>query len=375
MSHLTYQPIDPRDAATVPLAPRTDEAETAAESQAALLLIARAGVLAMEDGAEDMRQEADEAGFGLPPLEPLQREHRLRLAEATRPLGASPKELAEETSDLGDEIVSATHRLYEEPNTQNAAALFEVSLHSRHPLVRVAAAAGARETTRLRPLTRQTLEEGCLAEDPLVAGVAREAMAHIDRHHPYLRAKVAEPPEPVRRSEKSETAVITHGTWAAGGTWYRPGGDFYDALALNRPDLHLHPQSFTWSGDYSRAAWREGAAGLSDWLSNEGLESTDYFAHSHGATVANRATRLGVDFPRLVMMSWPVRDDWLPKPGTVGRIIDVRVRLDLVILVDGGGQRLRTNQFDVSEHRNGWFNHFVTHEPDYWTEHGLWGKV
>jgi hypothetical protein len=29
----------------------------------------------------------------------------------------------------------------------------------------------------------------------------------------------------------------------------------------------------------------------------------------------------------------------------------------------------------VKTHRNGWFNHSATHEPDYWDEHGLWDKV
>ncbi|HEX9763411.1 MAG TPA: hypothetical protein VGA97_09960 [Acidimicrobiia bacterium] len=374
-AYLPYEPIDPREASTMSLVPGTVESESAAASQAALLLSARAGVLGTEDDHE-LRQEAEAAGFALPDLSRMQRTRRLRVEEATRPLGVSAKELAQETPpDLRDEMARATGEIYEHPSTETAAALFEAAMHSPHALVRVAAAAGARETTRLRRQIRQTLEEGCLSDDPLVAGVAQEAMSKIDPKHPYLKAALAERTPHVRRTGNSHTAVISHGTWASGSSWYQPGGDFYDGLAAERPDLNLHPRSFTWSGDYSTTAWREGAEDMRDWLSNEGLARPDLFAHSHGATVANRATKLGVTFKRLVLMGWPVRSDWFPDPARVDRIIDVRVRLDLVIMVDGGGQRLRTDQFNVKEHRHGWFNHAATHDPGYWTTHGLWDKV
>jgi hypothetical protein len=119
------------------------------------------------------------------------------------------KELSEESEpDLRDEIANATTEVYINPSTETAAALFEASMYAEHALVRVAAAAGARETTRLRKAIRRTLEEGCRSEDSLVAGVAQEAMLRIDRHNPHVRAKMGERTKMTRRSGKSRTAVV-----------------------------------------------------------------------------------------------------------------------------------------------------------------------
>ena len=59
----------------------------------------------------------------------------------------------------------------------------------------------------------------------------------------------------------------------------------------------------------------------------------------------------------------------------VGKIIDIRVRMDLVIMLDRGGQRFKARRANVERHRNGWFNHSATHDPDYWNDHDLWGRV
>ncbi len=114
---------------------------------------------------------------------------------------------------------------------------------------------------------------------------------------------------------------------------------------------------------------------MKQWISDQGLSVPDFFAHSHGGTVAHLATRKGLQFDRLVLMGWPVREKWHPDFSNVKRIIDVRVRLDLVILLDGGGQRFKTADFSIEEHRHGWFDHSSTHEPAYWDDHGLWDVV
>ena len=186
---------------------------------------------------------------------------------------------------------------------------------------------------------------------------------------------VVRQPKSRKRRRKSNTAVITHGTWAAGNDWYRPpDGDFYAALKSKRPDLDVHDQSFKWSGAYSHAAWQDGANLLKQWIPDQGLSVPDFFAHSHGGTVANMASRGAgpVRYDRLVLMAWPVRKRIFPDFTRVKRIVDVRVRMDLVILLDGGGQRFRTSEFPVERHRNGWFDHSSTHESAYWDDHGLW---
>jgi hypothetical protein len=376
MTYQPLEPIDPRDAFTVVPRPESESTRSVAASQAALLLAARAGVLGPAADAERWTGDAESAGFPVPELEPLRRTRRLRVAEATAPIGATPGELAlEPAGRLQDEMARTTHELYEHPSTETAAALFEAALHSPHPLVRVAAAAGARETTRLRPIIRQTLEVESESDDPLVARLAEAALGFIDPHDPAVDRKVVSPPPSRRRRRRSNTAVITHGTFAAGSSWYQPGGDFYQALDAARPDLAVHDESFTWSGAYSDAARRADALILKQWVDDQGLVVPDFFAHSHGGTVAHLATRQGVELDGLVLMGWPVHERWHPDFARVRRIVDVRVRLDLVILVDRGGQRFRTPGFPVEEHIHGWFDHTSPRQPEYWDAHGLWADL
>ncbi len=376
MDYQPFEPIDPRDAFTITLDPALESAQSAAASQAALLLSARAGVLGVGDEFDGEAEEARDAGFEIPDLRPLQRSRRLRVDEATEPLGISARELEEQPApQLQDEITRTVHGLYERPTTEGAAALFEAAMYSPHPLVRVAAAAGARETTRLRKRIRHILEAGSQSDDPLVASLAAEALSKIDPKDPYVNQRVIAQPPAKKRNRQSETAVITHGTFSSDSAWYQPGGDFYEALALKRPDLAVHDKSFTWTGAYSPTARRADALLLKRWIDDQGLDMPDFFAHSHGGTVANLATRQNVDFDRLVLMAWPVHNRWFPDFRRLKRIVDIRVRLDLVILVDRGGQRFRTDAFDVEEHRHGWFDHVAPHQPDYWDDHDLWSVV
>ena len=370
MSYHRFEPIDPRDAFTVTARPDDEATQSVAASQAALLLSIRAGVLGEEATAEKHKE------FPLPNVKPLKRERHLKVADACAYLGASEKELQQDGEPLLEqEMTRLIRELYSKPCIEAAAALFEAAMFSPHPLVAVAAAAGARETTRLRPRIRQTLEDGYESDDRLTSRVAVAAMSHMPPMQELAREQVIEQPQSRKRRRKSETAVITHGTWAAGSTWYRPGGDFYAAVEANRPDLHLHDTSFTWTGAYSKRARKADARLLQQWIGDQGLGKPDFFAHSHGATVANLATWRGVEFDRLVLLSWPVHRDWYPKLDNVRKVIDVRVRMDLVILLDGGRQRFKSRSAKVKSHRNGWFNHSATHESDYWDEHDLWDKV
>jgi hypothetical protein len=235
----------------------------------------------------------------------------------------------------------------------------------------VAAAAGARETTRLRPRIRQILEEGAVSEDPLVSRLALEALRQIDPKDPEVQRQVGRQPPSMKRHRRSNTAAMTHGTWASEQTWYQPGGDFYEAMAQNKPELDVHDRSFRWTGSYSDAGRRAAALALEKWIGDEGLQQPDFFAHSHGGTVANLATKRGVRFDRLVLLAWPVHSQWMPDLSKVKEIIDIRVRFDLVITLDRGGQRFPAHP-KVKEHRNGWFDHPAPHQPPYWDEHGLW---
>ncbi|MBT8092757.1 MAG: hypothetical protein KJN77_06955 [Gammaproteobacteria bacterium] len=379
MSHKHLQPIDPRDAFAVqPEKLRkgqqqiaaAEEADSIAASQAAMLLALRAGVLGSTPTTERI------PGFKLPDTRSLRRTHRIKVAEACRHLGVSPGELAQEKHPaIEKEMARVADELYRKPSIEAAAALFEAALVSPHPLVAVAAAAGARETTRLRPKIRATLEQCAKSRDPLVSRLAVTAMSYIGPMESMADKKVVRRPKSRLRRRWSRTAVITHGTFAANGRWYRPGGNFYEALDSNRPDLHLHDRSFRWTGAYSGKGRRADARLLKQWILDQRLSRPDFFAHSHGGTVANLATMQGAQFDRLVLMGWPVHEQWFPDFSKVKRIVDVRVRLDLVIMLDLGRQRFRTRKFNVEEHRNGWFDHSSTHDPAYWDQHGIWDVI
>ena len=113
---------------------------------------------------------------------------------------------------------------------------------------------------------------------------------------------------------------------------------------------------------------------LVDWLAGFGLHTPDMFAHSHGGTVANLATRRGQQFDRMVLMSWPVHGEWFPDFTKLRIVVDIRVNLDLVILADRGGQTYvppAAFRSKVVSHINGWFNHSDTNTPAYWDKYGL----
>ena len=375
MRYQVTDPIDPRDAFTVAPEVESESTQPAAASQSALLLSARAGVLGVSEETR-LWQKKGGSEFVLPDLGALQRTRRLTVDEATQGLGVSTKDLESETAPrLQDEMAKKVDELYQHPSVEGAAALFEAAMYSPNPLVRVSAAAGARETTRLRKRIRETLEAGCESDDPLVARLAQTALAQIDPKDSEVTKRVIPQPESEKRDHESSTAVVTHGTFASDAAWYQPGGNFYAALATNRPDLDVHDESFTWTGAYSDAARRADALLLKQWIDDQGLIVPDFLAHSHGGTVAHHATKKEVAFNRLVLMGWPVHKRWFPDFSNVQRIIDVRVNFDLVILLDRGGQRFRTNDFNIEEERHGWFDHTSTHEPEYWDQHDLWGKL
>ncbi|HWL48757.1 MAG TPA: hypothetical protein VNT92_02690 [Acidimicrobiia bacterium] len=370
------EPIDPREAFGVTPGPEAVETRSTAASQAALLLAARAGVLGQEDEIEELeRDAAEEPNFDLPDLRSLERSQRIPVEEATRPLRMSQTELRTESAPaVQEEMARTVDDLYRSPSFEDAAALFEAGMQSPHPLVRVAAAAGARETTRLRLQIRRILEEGAVNEDPLVSRLALEALRQIDPKDPNVQEQVGPQPPSRKRRRESSTAVLTHGTWASEQAWYQPRGDFYVALDTNKPMLGVHDKSFKWTGSYTDAGRRAAALALKQWIGDQGLVKPDLFAHSHGGTVANLATKQGVEFKDLFLLAWPVHTQWLPDVSKVDRIIDVRVKMDLVITLDRGGQRFPSHP-KVEEHRNGWFDHPAPHEPPYWDEHDLWDTI
>jgi hypothetical protein len=71
----------------------------------------------------------------------------------------------------------------------------------------------------------------------------------------------------------------------------------------------------------------------------------------------------------MVLLSCPVHfPKYAPDFSKIQKIVSIRVRLDLVILADRGGQRfsdprIQENVLPI------WFDHFATHDPLVWSKY------
>lgn len=89
--------------------------------------------------------------------------------------------------------------------------------------------------------------------------------------------------------------VVVHGTWAAQETWWRPGGDFFQALYKDATYFCDDVVAFPWSGKNTIQARREAAVRLAKVI--EQYDQVTIVAHSHGATVGILASHyLARDF-------------------------------------------------------------------------------
>lgn len=344
-------------------------------SQAAIVLslgAAAGGEPERVDSPGEIGLSPDLAAMGRPELIPV--------AEAVAPLDVDLSgRLADPTlrvpAAAGVDLMTA---LVDRPDPITAAALVEAGLRSVSRLVRTSAAVAALDTTGPRDHVLAQLVEGASRGGALTSEIGRLGVARVNPQHEVLRNVVGRPSALSGTDRRSHTAVLTHGTFAALTRWWQPGGDYYRYLDGLVPPLKPHSPSFRWSGMYSDGARQLAAQQLADWVVDQNLQQPDVFAHSHGATVANLATRRGLQIDRLVALSWPVHDLWFPDFANVQRIIDVRVGLDLVILADRGGQTYTpppAHAGKVTSHVNGWFDHGATNNPEYWERHGLAGAL
>ncbi len=273
-------------------------------------------------------------------------------------------------------MAQAAEQLADGPDPVAAATLCEAGLESPDPLVRVAAASAYTDVGMLdqqeRPI--QILVEGTYDPDSLVRDVAATALARVMPGHPRL-LEMIQPVSPPEAGEPSYTATIVHGTWARGGDWWPPGGGFHTYLKTVDPTLYSASDRFDWSGSYSDSARALGALDLVRWVGDRGLEGLDLYAHSHGGSVAMLASKAGLRIGKLILLSVPNHiPKYVPDFSRVGKVVSIRVRMDLVILADRGGQKF--NHPNIEENVLPiWFKHSVTHEPEVWVKHDLPSKI
>jgi hypothetical protein len=219
------------------------------------------------------------------------------------------------------------------------------------------------------------LVEGTYNDDPLVRDVAATALARVLPGHSRL-IQLIQPVEILEEGVPSHTSTIIHGTWARNNSWWQPSGNFHNYLRANvDPSLYSASDRFDWSGSWSDAGRALGALDLVAWVSGHGLAGLDLFTHSHGGSVAMLASRAGMAIGRLVLLSCPVHiPKYEPNFPIVGRVVSIRVKMDLVILADGGGQRFNHPQIREIVLPI-WFKHSITHEPQTWINHNLPSQI
>jgi hypothetical protein len=371
--------------------------DAAAQSQAAVLLLL--GALLEYDGtpgeafllrtappASQLLPEEDRAALNLPPdFESLRavrgvafdREFvRDSLVPFATTLAESEAPMEERAASAREALPRLAERLAARWEPLAAARLCEAALSHPDELVRVAAGSSYADIVLpgQRPSLLAVLVEGTRSDDLLVRDVAATALARLAPWHPRL-AELVRPSLPSLEREASHTSLIVHGTFARQADWWQPGflSNFHDYLRTRvDPSLYSQKDRFEWSGFYSDHARDLAALELTGWVKQHALEGLDLFTHSHGGSVAMQANRVGgVPLGRLVLLSCPVHlAKYRPDFSRLQKAVSIRVRLDLVILADRGGQRF-TGVPITEIVLPIWFKHSITHEPSTWDKYQL----
>ncbi len=336
--------------------------------------------VAQKDQFLDIFPEEDRNKFPLPPIlsSPKERlageEIRTRLISRDSRFRAIshqaiPREDKREI--LAEILPDLAQRLNTEPSWLAAEELIEACLSHPAPLLRVAAAASSFEISSESGRLLRILEQGTHDQESLVRDVAATALARVAPAHPRLVELTA--PSPVSEDgDPSHTSLLVHGTSARGDKWWQPGGNFHSYLLKNIcSDLYGDQDVFSWSGLYSHVARDLGAQDLIAWSNTHGMDGLDHLlAHSHGGSVAMSASKKGLAIEKLILLSCPVHSQYMPDFDQVKNIISIRVRFDLVILADGGGQKY--NHPQIQEHvLPVWFKHSATRDPNVWQKHNI----
>ena len=262
-------------------------------------------------------------------------------------------------------------RLRKNPTLDSALELLHACLDHPDDLPRVAAAASYFRFSHEPARLLDVLVDGTRSEDRLARDVAAIALARSAPEHPRL-SELTSSGETGAGGRPAHTSLLIHGTFARNDRWWQPSGDFHGYIRANvAADLYGAPDRFEWSGGYSDAARSLAAGDLQAWVANHNLGRPDLFTHSHGGSVAMLATQRGLPTGKLVLLSCPVHvHKYMPDFTRVRKVVSIRVRLDLVILADRGGQRFRHPRID--EHVLPiWFDHSATHDLNVWQQYNV----
>jgi hypothetical protein len=283
-----------------------------------------------------------------------------------------PPKLPRDARDLHEISRDLAVTLQQEPREWLAADLLHVCAARPDPIVRAAAAFAAFDVSAEPARLVAILAHATRDEDALVRDVAATALARIAPRHPALGRLTSGSP-PAATPQEAHTSMLVHGTFARNQTWWQPGGDFHGYILNNvLPDLYAQPDRFEWSGGYDDVSRVSAGQALKQWCDDHSVTGPLLMGHSHGANVIFIATTYGLAIEKVVALSCPVRwPQYLPVFTQIAQpIVSIRVKLDLVILVDGGAQeftdpRVREHVLPV------WFNHSASHDPAIWQKYDV----
>jgi hypothetical protein len=186
------------------------------------------------------------------------------------------------------------------------------------------------------------------------------------------------PPPAVAASPGTRGAglVLVHGTHLPFNTppdWHLPGsGGFHSYVSATRADTYAGQNPYEWEGNWTHRGRQIAGRNLRTWLTMQSLDGADAISHSHGGNVILEAARAGAGFGTTILTACPVHPGlYDPTTPNIGSVLSIRVRMDLVILADGGNQRFPAAS-GVTEHHvpRAWFWHGIPIDPDVWRAEG-----
>lgn len=156
-----------------------------------------------------------------------------------------------------------------------------------------------------------------------------------------------------------------------------PDGPLFKYLTGIRPDIYNKPDYYRWEGGYKDYAREVAIWNLFNWIDQRKLHGIDVVAHSHRCNVVMGSTLKGASYRKMVLMNCPVhwKKYYLSASAITKEVSSVRIKFDLVILMDRGGQRFPRNT--ISEHViPRWYTgHGATTKPKTWEREKLYGYL
>jgi hypothetical protein len=228
----------------------------------------------------------------------------------------------------------------------------------------------------LRFLAQIRVELGRRSIDPIVRELS---FASFLNRKSTGSVSPSEPSKGAGTARTDQASTMVHGTWGWKGNWWYPGGDFHSFIAAGvRPALYSSGQEFAWSGAYSDKQRAVAGDRFARWAASTGGANGlgTVFAHSYGAEVVARAVNSGIQIGEVVLLSAPINSHHMQMLGSVGRVVDVRLKFDIVLLA-ARATRLLPNSSNVTSHvlnSNHW-SHSATHNPVIWANEGIAAAV